>query len=153
MRDEPRESLAFFPSRSDPWIWVSKPIESAIKKFIGRRSLPSGALSVERPAKNKLRRTIMFSCHPSKPMVDECGLPNTSPGNDGNDVDFLLCPRTIQKSDILLPAKNFAPCNGQSCQRNLVRCQTCRRLARSDTRNGRGCLLQVLTRDSASPVD
>jgi len=45
-------------------------------------------------------------------MVNECGLSDPSPGNDGNDVDFLLCPRTIQKSDILLSAKISLPVTG-----------------------------------------
>ena len=36
MRDELRESLALFPGRSKPWIWISKPVESRIKKFISR---------------------------------------------------------------------------------------------------------------------
>ena len=28
----------------------------------------------------------MFGSHPSKPMVDECGLSDPGSGNDGNDV-------------------------------------------------------------------
>src|SRR6516162_5427760 len=125
MGDELRESLAFLPCRSDPRILISKPRESGIKKFIRRRSLSATTLSVKGPAKDELRGAIVFRCHPSKPMVDERRLSNPSPGNDGNDIDFLLCPRTIQKSDILLPAKNFASCNGQSGYRNLVRCKSC----------------------------
>src|SRR5215510_8546722 len=114
MRHELREPFPLLPRRSEPWIWISKPVESSIKKFIGGRSFPTGALSVKGPAKDELRGAIVFSCHPSQPMVDECGLPDPSPGNDGNDVDVLVCPRTIQKSDILLSAKNFASCDGQS---------------------------------------
>src|SRR5215469_8442798 len=114
MRDELGQSFALLPRRSEPRIRVAKPVKSGIKKFICRRSVPAGALSVEGPAKDEFRRAILFSSHPPKPMVDECGLSDPSPGNDGNDVDFLLCPRTIQKSDILLSAKNFASCNGQS---------------------------------------
>ena len=57
----------------------------------------------------------MFSRHPSEPMVDERGLPDTSPGNDCNDIYMLVCPRIIQESDILLSTKNIAPCYGQSC--------------------------------------
>src|SRR5215469_9850654 len=34
MRDELRESLALLPRRSEPWIWISKPTEGRIKKFI-----------------------------------------------------------------------------------------------------------------------
>jgi hypothetical protein len=39
MRDELRESLALLPCCSKPWIWVAKPSQSGIKKFIGRRSV------------------------------------------------------------------------------------------------------------------
>src|SRR5271169_4833621 len=112
MRDELRESLAFLPRRSEPWIGISKPRESRIKKFICRRSVPTGALSVEGPTKNKLCRTIMVSSHPSEPMVNERGLSDPSPGNNCNDVDILVCPCTIQKSDILLSTKNIASGNG-----------------------------------------
>src|SRR6516225_3875459 len=102
MRDELRQSLAFLPRRSEPWIWISKPSERRIEKFICGRSLPACALSVERPAKNKLCRTIMVSSHPSEPMVNQRGLPDPSPGNDCNDVDILVGPCIIQESDILL---------------------------------------------------
>src|SRR5580704_13338603 len=44
------ESLSLLPRRSEPWIWIAKPTESRIKKFICRRSSPAGALSVEGPA-------------------------------------------------------------------------------------------------------
>ena len=44
----------------------------------------------------------MVSSHPSEPMVDQCRLPDPSPGNDCDDVGLLVCPRTIQESDILL---------------------------------------------------
>ena len=69
-----------------PWIWISKPVESRIEKFVCRRSVPTGALSVEGPTKNELRRTITLSSHPSEPMVKERGLADPSPGNDCNDV-------------------------------------------------------------------
>ena len=88
--------------------------ESSIKKFICGRSVPAGALPVKGPAKNQLRRTIMLGCHRSKPMVDQRGLSNPSPGNYRNDIDILICPRIIQESDILLSTKNIAPCNRQS---------------------------------------
>ena len=114
MCDELRQSFALLPRRSDPWIWVSKPSESGVKKFICRRSAPAAALSVEGPTKNEFRRTIMFSSHPSEPMVDERGLPDTSPGNDCNDIYMLVCPCIIQESDILLSTKNIASGNGQS---------------------------------------
>jgi hypothetical protein len=45
-------------------------------------------------------------------MVDEGRLSNPSPGNDGNDVDILVCPGTIEKSDVLLPTKQITPGNG-----------------------------------------
>src|SRR5215471_14347187 len=34
MRDQLRESLALLPRRSEPRIWIAKPRESGIKKFI-----------------------------------------------------------------------------------------------------------------------
>src|SRR5580700_3387293 len=112
MRDELCQSFALLPRRSEPWIRISKPSESRIKKFICGRSAPTAALSVEGPAKNELRRTIMFSSHPSEPMVNERGLTDPSPGNDCHDVDILVCPCTIQKSDIVLSTKNIVSCNG-----------------------------------------
>src|SRR6516164_2704170 len=95
----------------------------------------------------------MVSSHPSEPMVNERGLSNPSPGNDGNDVDILVRPCLIQESDILLPAKNIASRNRQSSDRNLLRTQSSRRLARVDARSRRGCPLQALTRDSAPRID
>ena len=111
MRYQLGQSFALFPCRSDPWIWISKPSESRIKKFICGRSLPAAALSVEGPAKNKLRSTIMFGSHPSEPMVNERRLPDTGPGNDRNDIYLLVCPSIIQESDILLSTKNIASGN------------------------------------------
>src|SRR3984893_5572646 len=101
MRYAFRQSFAFLPGRSEPWIWVSKPSESRIKKFICGRGIPTAALSVEGPSKNKLCRTIMVSSHRSEPVVNERGLTDPSTGDDCNDVDILVCPSTIQKSDIL----------------------------------------------------
>src|SRR5438876_11810695 len=86
MRNELGQSFTLLPGRSKPRIWVAKPRESGIKKFIGRRSVASGALSVERPAKYELRRTIVFSSHSSEPMVDERRFSDSAPGNDCNDV-------------------------------------------------------------------
>ena len=54
MCDEFRESLAPLPCCSKPWIWISEPNESRVKKFIRGRSLPKRALSVKGPAKNQL---------------------------------------------------------------------------------------------------
>src|SRR5271165_1466442 len=95
----------------------------------------------------------MFSSHSSEPMIDEGGLTDTSPGNDGNDVDILVCPGTIQKSEILLSTKNIASCDRQSGYGNLLRCKSCLRLASSETRSGRGRLQEALTRDSTPCVD
>jgi hypothetical protein len=40
-------------------------------------------------------------------MVDERGFPDTGPGDDCNDVYLPVHPRSLQKSDILLSAKNI----------------------------------------------
>ena len=108
MRDELRESLALLPCRSNSWILITKPSESRVKKFICGRRTSTSALSVEGPAKNEFRRTIMFSNHPSEPMIDERRLPEPSPGNDCNDVDVLVCPCTIEESDVLISTKDIA---------------------------------------------
>src|ERR1700756_424115 len=102
MRHELRQSFALLPARSEPRIWVAKPGQSGIKKFICRRSTPTSTLPVEGPTKNELCRTIVVSSHPSEPMVNERGLPDTRPGNDGNDVDILVCPCTVQKNDVFV---------------------------------------------------
>src|SRR6266481_8289144 len=95
----------------------------------------------------------MFSSHPSEPMVNERGLSDTGPCNNCKDVDILVCPCTIQKSDILLSTENIASCNGQSGYGNLIRCKSCWRLASSDTRSARGRLLQALTSYSTPCVN
>jgi hypothetical protein len=46
MRYKLRQSFALLPRGSDPWIWISKPSESGVKKFICGGSLPAAALSV-----------------------------------------------------------------------------------------------------------
>src|SRR5258708_36597083 len=109
-----RQSFALLPCRSEPRIWISKPGESGVKKFVGGRSASPRALSVKGQAKNELRRTIVFNSHPSEPMIDERRLPDTSPGNNGNDIYLLVCPCSIQESDIRLSTKNITPCNRQS---------------------------------------
>src|SRR5215471_2464514 len=111
MRDQLRQSLSLLPRRPKPWIWISKPPQSGIKKFIGRRSVAAGALSIERPAKYELRRTIVFSSNSSQPMVDERRFSNSAPGNDCNNIDPLAGPCIIQKSDILLSPENLTSCN------------------------------------------
>ena len=153
MRDELRQSFALLPRRSKPWIWVAKPSESSVKKLICGRSIPTGALSVKGPTENELRRTIMLSSHPSEPMVDQRGFPDTTPGTDCNDVDILVCPCTIQKSEILLSTKNITSCNGQSGYGKLLRCKSCWRLASSDARSGGGPFQYALTSDSTPCVD
>src|SRR6516162_8629437 len=105
MRDELRESLALLPCCSLPWIWISKPGQSRINKLVCGGSTAAGALSVEGPTKNQLCRSILVSSHSSKPMVNQRGLSDPCPGNDGNDVDILVRPCVIQESDILLPTK------------------------------------------------
>src|SRR6516164_8090170 len=112
MRDELCQSFALLPRCSKPRVWVAKPRESGIEKFICRRSVPPCALSVERPAKNELCRAILFSSHSAEPMVEQCGLPDAGPGNNCDDVDIIVCPCTIQKSDILLSTKHIASGNG-----------------------------------------
>jgi Predicted metal-binding integral membrane protein (DUF2182) len=69
------------------------------------------------------------------------------------DVDILVCPGTIQKSDILLSTKNIAPGNGQSGQGNLLGSKFCWWLASSDTRSGKGRLQEALASDSTPSVD
>src|ERR1700688_3644847 len=109
-----RQPLALFPRCSDTWIGILKPSQSSVKKFICGRSAPTRALSVQGPAKNELRRTIIFSSHPSEPMVEERRLPDTSPGNDCDDIYMWICPGTVQESDILFSTKNISSSNGQS---------------------------------------
>src|ERR1700730_12049213 len=112
MRDELRQSFTLLPGRPDPWIGITKPSKTSVKKFICGRSASTRALSIEGPAKNELRRTIVFSSHPSEPMIDERGLSDSAPGNDCNDIYILICPCSNEKSDILLSTKNIASGNG-----------------------------------------
>src|SRR5260370_15687308 len=114
MGHQVRQSLALFARCSDAWIGIPKPSQSSVQEFVCSRSLPTAALSVKGPTKNKLCRTIMVSSHPSEPMVNESGLPDTGPCNDRNDIYILVCPCIIQESDILLSTKNIASGNGQS---------------------------------------
>ena len=109
MRNELRQSFALLPPRAEPWIRITKPSESRIKKFIRGRRTPTCALAIEGPAKDELCRPVMFSSHPSEPMVNERRLTDTSPGNDGNDVDVLVCPCTIEESDVLLSFSQIPP--------------------------------------------
>ena len=71
-----------------------------------------------------------------------------APGNDCDDVDILLCPGTIQKSDVLFSPKDIASCNGQPGYGNFFRCKSCRHLAGSNTRIDRSDLLEALTSGS-----
>src|ERR1700682_1210904 len=86
-------------------------------------------------------------------MVDQCGLPDTGPGNDRHDIYLRVCPGVIQKSDILLSTKQIASCNRQSGYGNLLRRKSCSRLSSSDARNGRGRLQKALTSDSMGRVE
>src|ERR1700751_4185929 len=95
----------------------------------------------------------MFSSHSSKPMVNECGLSDTSPGNDSDNAHIFVCPSTIQKRDILLSPKNVASCNGQSGYGNFLRGKSCLRLTSFDKQSARGRFLSSLTLDSKFPVE
>ena len=129
MRDQLRQSFALLPRRSNPWIWISKPSESSVKKFICGGGAPTATLPVEGPAIDELRRTIMLRSHSPEPMVDQRGLSDTSPGNYRNDIYIRVCPCVIQESDILLSTKKIASGNRQSGYGNLLRSQSCWRLA------------------------
>jgi hypothetical protein len=116
MGDQVGQSFALLPRRSNPWISVSKPGKSSVKKFIRGRSLSTAALPVERPAKNPLSRTVMLGSDLPEPVIDERRFPDTSlVGNYRNDIYIGARPRIIQESDILLSTKNIAPSYGQSC--------------------------------------
>ena len=78
-----------------PWIWISKPSQRSVKKFVCGRNAPTTA-QPKAPAKNQFSRTIMFGSYPLKPMVDERRLPDTNPGNYCNDIYTLVCPCIIQ---------------------------------------------------------
>src|SRR6476660_9283823 len=99
MCDELRQSFAFVPGGSEPWVWIAKPNESCVQEFICGRSVSASTLSIEGPAKNKLCRTIMVSSHPSEPMVDERRLSDPSPGNDRNHIHLSVFPCIVQESD------------------------------------------------------
>src|ERR1700747_1569460 len=114
MRYQLSQSLALLPSRSDSWIWISKPSKSCVKKFIGRRSASSCPLPVERPPKDELCGSIAFGGHPSKPMVYQRRFSDAGPSNDCDDVDILVCPCCIQEDNIFLPTKDVPSGNGQS---------------------------------------
>jgi len=66
--------------------------------------------------------------------------------NDRNDICSPVCPGIIQKGDILLSTKKIASCNGRPDYGNLLRSKSCRRVARSEARNGRGRLPHTLTK-------
>src|SRR4029077_3423534 len=150
---ELRESLALLPCCSESWIRIAKPVKRGIKKFIGRRNASPGALSVKRPPKYELRRTILFSSHSAEPMVDQRRFSDSAPGNNCHNINLLVCPCTIQEGDILLSTKNIASRYGQSGDGSLLRCKSCWRFARSETRNGRGRLQEALTSDSTPSFD
>jgi hypothetical protein len=51
------------------------------------------------------------------------------------------------------PGKRFPPLDQKYRYGNLFRCDSCRRLARSDPRSGKGRLLQALTSDFAPCIN
>src|SRR6516165_5890257 len=153
MPNELRQSLSLLPRSPETWIWIAKPSQSGIKKFICRRSVAAGALSVERPAKYELRRTIQFSSHSSEPMVDQRRFSDSAPGNNCHNIDLLVCPCIVQETDVLFATKNITSCNGQSGYGNLFWTKSCRPLASFETRSSRGCLPQFLMRDAVARVD
>src|SRR5271166_6725585 len=95
----------------------------------------------------------MVSSHALEPMVNKRRLPDTSPGNDCDNIYLLVCPCIIQERDILFSAKNITSCNGESSYGNILWCKSCWRLAGSDTRSGRERLQEALTSDSTPCVD
>jgi hypothetical protein len=83
MCNELGQPFALLPRRSKPRIWVTKPSQSRVNKFIAGGGSAAGTLSVERPAKNELRRTIMLvaievtdgdGMEPRGPQGGRCGL-------------------------------------------------------------------------------
>src|SRR5580692_5116229 len=120
MPNQLRQSFALLPCCSDAWIWIAKPSQGGIKKFIGRRGVAAGALSVERPAKYELRRTIVFSGHSPEPVVDQRGFSNSAPGNNCHNIGLLVSPCIIQETDVLFTTKNIASRNGQSGYGSLL---------------------------------
>ena len=114
MPNQFRQSFALLPCCSQPWVWIAKPSQSGIQKFIGRGSVAAGALSVERPAKYQLRRTILFSSHSSEPMVDQRRFSDSAPGHNGDHIDLPVCPCIVQETDVLFATKNITSCDGQS---------------------------------------
>jgi len=47
-------------------------------------------------------------------MVHECGLSDTGPSNDANDIDLWIFPSGVQKRNVLLAAKHLAGSDRQS---------------------------------------
>src|SRR6516165_4853116 len=134
MPNQFRQSFALLPGGSEPRIWIAKPLQSGIKKFIRGRSVAAGALSVERPAKYELRRTV-FSSHSSQPMVNERRFSDSAPGSNCNNVDLLVCPGIVQESDVLFTTKKITSCDRQSAYGNPLRTKSCWPLASFDTRS------------------
>src|SRR6516165_4256413 len=112
MPNELRQSLSLLPRSPETWIWIAKPSQSGIKKFICRRSVAAGALSVERPAKYELRRTIVFSSHSSEPMVDERRFSDSAPGNNCNNIDLPVGPCIVQEAMSSSRPKTSLPVTG-----------------------------------------
>ena len=142
--DETRQSFAFLPRRSNSRIWISKPGQSRLKKFLCGRSVPTAVLP-EGPSKNELRRTIMFRSHPIEPMVDKRRLSDTGSGNDCDDIYICIPPCIIQEGDIFLPIENIASRLRQSVYRNPFRTRFfCWRRSNYCVGIAGRCLLHVL---------
>ena len=75
--------------------------------------LPLSTLPVEGPAKNELRRTIVFGSHGPKPVINERGLSHASPSHYCDDIHIRVCPCVVQESDILISTKKISSCDGQ----------------------------------------
>src|SRR6516164_4192181 len=114
MRYEPGQSFALLPCTADAGVWIAEPSQGRVQKFVGRRSVPAGALPIERPAKHQFCGTVMFGRQVPEPLVNQRGFADTLPGHDGHDIDLRVSPGRIQKSQVLLSTKDLACSNGQS---------------------------------------
>src|ERR1700756_2011959 len=107
MSNQLRQSFALLPCCSQPWVWIAKPVKSGVKKLICGRSAATGALSVERPAKNELRRAILFGSHPPEPVVYQRRFSDPGPGKDCNDVQRMN--KSIKSGLSRIPCRLLSP--------------------------------------------
>ena len=77
-------------------------------------------LALSRSTEYELRGTIVFSSHSSEPMVDQRRFSDSAPGNNCNNIDPLVCPCTVQETNVLVTTKNIASCDGQSGYGNFL---------------------------------